>query len=289
MSYRVFETTFAGRKLTVEMGKMCVLSNGSCLVRYGETVVLANVTMSAAPREGIDFFPLSVDFEEKIYSVGRIPGSFLRREGRPGESAILSSRVVDRPMRPLFPKDMRNDVSIVMTVMSVDPDCDPQIVGMLGAIIATCASDVPFNGPIGGISVGLVDGEIVLMPNAEQQKKNKLDLTLVCSKEKVVMIEAGAQEVPEDTMLQAIKTGHEEIKKFIDFVDEIIAKWASLSTTSSISKLTTICLSQSRILPLTRLRLPLTQMIRLKETIAYSLSTKRFTQNLTSFTQSRQL
>ena len=224
MSYRVFETTFAGRKLTVEMGKMCVLSNGSCLVRYGETVVLANVTMSAAPREGIDFFPLSVDFEEKIYSVGRIPGSFLRREGRPGESAILSSRVVDRPMRPLFPKDMRNDVSIVMTVMSVDPDCDPQIVGMLGAIIATCASDVPFNGPIGGISVGLVDGEIVLMPNAEQQKKNKLDLTLVCSKEKVVMIEAGAQEVPEDTMLQAIKTGHEEIKKFIDFVDEIVAE-----------------------------------------------------------------
>ena len=224
MSYRIFETTFAGRKLTVEMGKMCVLSNGSCLVRYGETVVLANVTMSAAPREGIDFFPLSVDFEEKIYSVGRIPGSFLRREGRPGESAILSSRVVDRPMRPLFPKDMRNDVSIVMTVMSVDPDCDPQIVGMLGAIIATCASDVPFNGPIGGISVGLVDGEIVLMPNAEQQKKNKLDLTLVCSKEKVVMIEAGAQEVPEDTMLQAIKTGHEEIKKFIDFVDEIVAE-----------------------------------------------------------------
>lgn len=224
MSYRVFETTFAGRKLTVEMGKMCVLSNGSCLVRYGETVVLANVTMSAAPREGIDFFPLSVDFEEKIYSVGRIPGSFLRREGRPGESAILSSRVVDRPMRPLFPKDMRNDVSIVMTVMSVDPDCDPQIVGMLGAIIATCASDVPFNGPIGGISVGLVDGEIVLMPNAEQQKKNKLDLTLVCSKEKVVMIEAGAQEVPEDTMLQAIKTGHEEIKKFIDFVDQIVAE-----------------------------------------------------------------
>ena len=224
MSYRVFETTFAGRKLTVEMGKMCVLSNGSCLVRYGETVVLANVTMSAAPREGIDFFPLSVDFEEKIYSVGRIPGSFLRREGRPGESAILSSRVVDRPMRPLFPKDMRNDVSIVMTVMSVDPDCDPQIVGMLGAIIATCASDVPFNGPIGGISVGLVDGEIVLMPNAEQQKKNKLDLTLVCSKEKVVMIEAGAQEVPEGTMLQAIKTGHEEIKKFIDFVDQIVAE-----------------------------------------------------------------
>ena len=224
MSFKVFETTFAGKKLTIETGKMCMLSNGSCLVRYGETVVLANVTMSANPRPGIDFFPLSVDFEEKIYSVGRIPGSFTRREGRPGDSAILASRVVDRPMRPLFPKDMRNDVSIVMTVMSVDHDCSPEITGMIGAIIATCISDVPFNGPIGGISVGLVDGKIVLMPDAEQQKTNKLDLTLVCSREKVVMIEAGAKEVPEDVMLQAIKIGHEEIKKFIDFVDEIVAE-----------------------------------------------------------------
>ncbi len=224
MSFRVFETTFAGRKLVVETGKMCALSNGSCLVRYGDTVVLANVTMSANPREGIDFFPLSVDFEEKIYAVGRIPGSFLRREGRPGESAILSSRVVDRPMRPLFPKDMRNDVSIVMTVMSVEPDCDPEITGMLGAIIATEISDVPFNGPIGGISVGLVDDEIVLMPSAEQKKHNKLDLTLVCSEEKVVMIEAGAAEVPEDKMLEAIRVGHEEIKKFIEFVKEIKAE-----------------------------------------------------------------
>ena len=224
MSYRVFKTMFAGRELTVETGKMCALSNGSCMVRYGDTAVLANVTMSPNPREGVDFFPLSVDFEEKIYAVGRVPGSFLRREGRPGESAILSSRVVDRPMRPLFPKDMRNDVAIVMTVMSVDPDCDPEIVGMLGAIIATCISNVPFNGPIGGISVGLVDDEIVLMPNAEQQKTNKLDLTLVCSKEKVVMIEAGAKEVDEKTMLNAIKVGHEEIKKFISFVDEIVAE-----------------------------------------------------------------
>ncbi len=224
MSFKVFETMFAGRKLTVETGKMCALSNGSCLVRYGDTVVLANVTMAPNPRDGIDFFPLSVDFEEKIYSVGRIPGSFLRREGRPGESAVLSSRVVDRPMRPLFPKDMRNDVSIVMTVMSVEPDCDPEIVGMLGAIIATCISDVPFNGPIGGISVGLVDGEIVLMPNAEQKKTNKLDLTLVCSQEKVVMIEAGAAEVDETTMLNAIRAGHEEIKKFIAFVNEIVAE-----------------------------------------------------------------
>ncbi len=222
MSYREFRTTFAGRELVVETGKMCALSNGSCLVRYGETVVLANITMSAKPRAGIDFFPLSVDFEEKLYSVGRIPGSFMRREGRPGESAILSSRVVDRPMRPLFPKDMRNDVSIVMTVMSVDPDCDPVITGMLGAIIATSISDVPFNGPIGGISVGLVDDEIVLMPSAEQQEKNKLDLTLVCSREKIVMIEAGAYEVPEDVMLKAIATGHEEIRKFIDFLEGIV-------------------------------------------------------------------
>ena len=224
MSFKVFETTFAGKKLVVETGKMCALSNGSCLVRYGETVVLANVTMSAKPRDGIDFFPLSVDFEEKIYSVGRIPGSFLRREGRPGENAVLSSRVVDRPMRPLFPKDMRNDVAIVMTVMSVDQDHSPEITGMIGAIIATCISDVPFNGPIGGISVGLVDGQIVLMPSEEQRKNNKLDLTLVCSREKVVMIEAGASEVAEDTMLAAIKAGHEEIKKFIDFVDSMVAE-----------------------------------------------------------------
>ncbi|MEG2192362.1 MAG: polyribonucleotide nucleotidyltransferase [Oscillospiraceae bacterium] len=224
MSFKVFETTFAGRKLVVETGKMCALSNGSCLVRYGETVVLANITMSQNPRDGIDFFPLSVDFEEKIYSVGRIPGSFMRREGRPGESAVLSSRCVDRPMRPLFPKDMRNDVAIVMTVMSVDPDCSPEITGMLGAFIATAISDVPFNGPIGGISVGLVDDKIVLMPSEEERKTNKLDLTLVCSREKVVMIEAGAYEVPEDVMLNAIKAGHEEIKKFIDFSDSIVAE-----------------------------------------------------------------
>ena len=224
MSFKVFETTFAGRKLVVETGKMCALSNGSCLVRYGDTAVLANITMSQTPRAGIDFFPLSVDFEEKIYAVGRIPGSFMRREGRPGESAVLSSRCVDRPMRPLFPKDMRNDVAIVMTVMSVDPDCSPEITGMLGAFIATAISDVPFNGPIGGISVGLVNNEIVLMPNAEQLKDNKLDLTLVCSRDKVVMIEAGASEVPEDIMLNAIKAGHEEIKKFIEFSDSIVAE-----------------------------------------------------------------
>ena len=167
--YKVFKTTFAGRELTVETGKRCGLANGSCWIRYGETVVMVNVTASAKPRDGVDFFPLAVDYEEKLYAVGKIPGGFLKREGRPSEKAILTSRVVDRPMRPLFPKDMRNDVAITMTVLSVDPDCSPEILGMIGASIAVSISDIPWNGPIGGISVGLVDGEIVLMPNLEQR------------------------------------------------------------------------------------------------------------------------
>lgn len=180
-NYKVFKTTFAGRELTVETGKLCGLSNGSCWVRYGETVVMVNVAASPKPRDGVDFFPLSVDYEEKLYSVGKIPGGFLRREGKPSEKAILTSRVVDRPMRPLFPKDMRNDVAITMTVLSVDPDCSPEIMGMIGASIAVSISDVPWNGPIGGISVGLVDGEIVLMPNAEQRTKSDLNLTVASS------------------------------------------------------------------------------------------------------------
>ena len=165
--YRVFETQLAGKKITFETGKMCALAGGSVLVRYGETTVLCNATMSEKPREGIDFFPLSVDFEEKLYSVGRIPGSFLRREGRPSEKAILTSRVVDRPIRPLFPKDMRNDVSVVMTVLSVDPDCQPEIAGMIGTSVALSISNIPWNGPIAGVAVGLVDGEIILTPTAE--------------------------------------------------------------------------------------------------------------------------
>ncbi|NLC79400.1 MAG: polyribonucleotide nucleotidyltransferase [Ruminococcaceae bacterium] len=220
-NYRVFETEFAGRKLKIETGKMCGLSNGSCMVEYGETYVLCNVTMSKKPREGIDFFPLSVDFEEKLYSVGRIPGSFLRREGRPTEKAVLTSRVVDRPIRPLFPKDMRNDVSVVMTVMSVDPDCSPEIAGMIGTSIALTISDIPWSGPIGGVFVGLVDGEIVLNPPEAQREKSDLQLTIAASKEKIVMIEAGANEVDNDIMLEAIKKGHEEIKKIIDFINEI--------------------------------------------------------------------
>ena len=224
-NYKVFKTMFAGRELTVETGKLCGLSNGSCWVRYGETVVMVNVAASVKPRDGVDFFPLSVDYEEKLYSVGKIPGGFLRREGKPSEKAILTSRVVDRPMRPLFPKDMRNDVAITMTVLSVDPDCSPEIMGMIGASIAVSISDVPWNGPIGGISVGLVDGEIVLMPNAEQRAKSDLNLTVASSEKKVVMIEAGANEVPDDLMFNAIMAGHNEIvKSLIPFIKDIQAQ-----------------------------------------------------------------
>ena len=223
-NYRVFKTMFAGRELVVETGKTCELSNGSCWVRYGETVVMANVTASVKPREGVDFFPLSVDYEERLYSVGRIPGSFMKREGKPSEKAILTSRVVDRPIRPLFPKDMRNDVSVVMTVLAVDPDNSPEIVGMIATSIAISISDIPWNGPIGGISVGLVDGEIVLNPTLEQRARNDLNLTVAGTKDKVVMIEAGANEVDDDTMLNAIIVGHTEIKKLVAFISDIQAQ-----------------------------------------------------------------
>ena len=223
-NYRTFETTYAGRPLIVETGKTCGLSNGSCWVRYGETVVMANVTASAKPREGIDFFPLSVDYEERLYSVGKIPGSFTKREGKPSEKAILTSRCVDRPIRPLFPKDMRNDVSVVMTVLSVEPDNSPEIAGMIATSIAISISDIPWNGPIAGINVGLVDGEIVLNPTLEQRAKTDLVLTVAGTAEKIVMIEAGANEVPEDTMLDAILKGHEEIKKMVAFINDIRAQ-----------------------------------------------------------------
>ncbi len=223
-NFRRFETTYAGRPLTVETGKTCELSNGSCWVQYGETVVMANVTASAKPRDGIDFFPLSVDYEERLYSVGRIPGSFTKREGKPSEKAILTSRMVDRPIRPLFPKDMRNDVSVVMTVLAVDPDCSPEIAGMIATSIAISISDIPWIGPIAGISVGLVDGEIVLNPTLEQRGKSDLNLTVAGSAEKIVMIEAGANEVDEKTMLDAIMTGHEEIKKMVAFISDMQAQ-----------------------------------------------------------------
>ena len=220
-NYRTFETTYAGRPIVVETGKTCGLSNGSCWVRYGETVVMANVTASAKPREGVDFFPLSVDYEERLYSVGKIPGSFTKREGKPSEKAILTSRCVDRPIRPLFPKDMRNDVSVVMTVLAVEPDNSPEIAGMIATSIAISISDIPWNGPVASINVGLVDGEIVLNPTLEQRAKTDLVLTVAGSAEKIVMIEAGANEVPEDKMLECILTGHEEIKKMVAFIDGI--------------------------------------------------------------------
>ncbi len=219
--HKIFKTTFCGRELSIETGKTCELSNGSCWVRYGDTVVMANVTASEKPREGVDFFPLSVDYEERLYSVGRIPGSFMKREGKPSEKAILTSRCVDRPIRPLFPKDMRNDVAVVMTVMAVDQDCLPEICGMIGTSVAIAISDIPWNGPIGGCSVGLIDGEIILMPNKEQRAKSDLNLTVAATAEKIVMIEAGANEVPDDLMLECICKAHEEIKKLVAFISDI--------------------------------------------------------------------
>ncbi|MCL1881160.1 MAG: polyribonucleotide nucleotidyltransferase [Oscillospiraceae bacterium] len=224
-NHKVFKTMFAGRELIVETGKTCELSNGSCWVKYGETVVMVNVTASVKPRDGIDYFPLSVDYEERLYSVGKIPGGFLKREGRPSEKAILNSRVVDRPMRPLFPSDMRNDVALVMTVLAVEPDCSPEIMGMIGSSIAVSISDIPWNGPIGGIFVGLVDGEIVLMPGLEDRMKSDLQLTVASSEKKVVMIEAGANQVPDDVMIEAINAAHEEITTvLIPFINKIVAE-----------------------------------------------------------------
>ncbi len=220
-NFKTFSTEFAGRTLTVETGKMAQLANGSCLVRYGETAVFCAATASAKPRDGIDFLPLSVDFEEKLYSVGKIPGSFTRREGKPTDKAILASRVIDRPIRPLFPKDMRNDVTVVCTVMSVDPDCSPEITGMIAASVSLSISDIPWDGPISGVSVGLVDGQIVLNPNAEQQEKSELQLTVASTADLVAMIEAGAYEVDNDTMFDAIMKGHAENQKMVAFIKDI--------------------------------------------------------------------
>ena len=223
-NYKVFKTEIAGRPLVVETGKVAGLANGSCLVRYGETSILATATASAKPRDGIDFLPLSVDFDERLYAVGRIPGGFLRREGRPSEKAILTSRVIDRPIRPLFPKDLRNDVALNLLVLSVDNDCAPEVVGMLGASIALSISDIPWNGPIAGVHVGLVEGELVINPTSEQREKSALQLTVAASEKKVVMIEAGANEVDDDTMFDAIMLAHEEAKRLCAFINEIVAE-----------------------------------------------------------------
>ena len=223
-NYKVYEYELAGRKLVVESGKMAGLANGSVLIRYGETVILACATASPAPRDGIDFLPLSVDFEERMYSVGRIPGGYLKREGKPSEKAVLTSRVIDRPIRPLFPKDLRNDVNISLTVLSVDNDCSPEIAAMIGASIALSISDIPWNGPIGGLFMGMVNGEIVINPTSEQRRESTLELTVAASEKKVVMIEAGAKEVSDEDMYKAIMMAHEEIKKLIAFINGIVAE-----------------------------------------------------------------
>ncbi len=218
---KTFETTLAGRKLVIETGKMCCLSNGHCLVRYGDTAVMVNVTASRHPREGIDFFPLSVDYEEKLYSVGKIPGGYIKREGKPSEKAILTSRVIDRPIRPLFPADLRNDVSVVATVLSVEYDNPPEVAAMLGTSIALSISDIPWAGPIAGVWLGLVDGEFVINPTEEQREKSEMHVTLAGSKEKIIMIEAGANEVPENVMLDGIKFAHKTIIELCEFIEGI--------------------------------------------------------------------
>ena len=219
--FKTFETEFCGRPLVVETGKMAQLAGGSCLVRYGETVVHATATASAKPREGVDFFPLAVDYEEKLYAVGKIPGSFLKREGRPTEKAILASRCIDRPIRPLFPKDLRNDVAVVTTVMSVEPDNDPVVTAMIGASIAISISSVPFAGPIAGATVGLVDGKVVVNPTKAERDKSEMFLTIAGTKEKVNMIEAGANQVPEDLVFEGIMAAHKEISKMCEFIEGI--------------------------------------------------------------------
>ena len=222
--YHKYTMDLAGRPLTLEVGKLAELANAAVMVGYGDTRVLCCVTASARPRDGIDFFPLSVDFEEKMYSVGRIPGSFNRREGRPGEKGILTSRVIDRPIRPLFPYDFRNDVSVMCTVMAVDHDCSPEIAALIGTSAALAISDIPWNGPVAALKVGLVDGKLVFNPDAEQRKVSDLDVTVVSTGKKVVMIEAGANEVPNDVMFEAIRSAHEENQKQIALINQMVAE-----------------------------------------------------------------
>lgn len=219
--HKIFKTSIAGRDLTIEIGKIAELASGSAIVTYGETMVMVNVSKSAQPRDGIDFFPLSVDYEERLYSVGKIPGGFLKREGKPSEKAILTSRLIDRPIRPLFPKGFRNDVQVVATVLSVDPDCTPDIVSMIGSSIALSISDIPFNGPTGSVLIGLVDGAFVVNPTLEEREKSSMHLVVSGTKDAIMMVEAGADEVPDSLMLEAILFAHEEIKKIVAFIEEI--------------------------------------------------------------------
>ena len=219
--HKIFTMDLAGRELSVEIGKISQLASGSAILRYGETMVMVNCSKSAQPRDGVDFFPLSVDYEEKLYSVGKIPGGFLKREGKPSEKAILTSRLIDRPIRPLFPKTFRNDVQVVATVLSVDQDCTPDIVSMIGSSVALSISEIPFNGPTGSVCIGLVDGALVVNPTAEEREKSALHLVVSGTKEAVMMVEAGADEVPESLMLEAILKAHEEIKKIVEFIEQI--------------------------------------------------------------------
>ena len=223
-NYHKYELELAGRPLTLEVGKLAELANAAVMVGYGDTRVLCCVTAAPRPRDGIDFFPLSVDFEEKMYSVGRIPGSFNRREGRPGEKGVLTSRVIDRPIRPLFPSDFRNDVSVMCTVMAVDHDCSPEIAALIGTSAALAISDIPWNGPVGALKVGLVDGKLVFNPTSEQRKVSDLDVTVVSTGKKVVMIEAGANEVPNDVMFEAIRMAHEENQKQIALIGQMVSE-----------------------------------------------------------------
>ena len=222
--FKSYSTKLAGRELTIETGKIAGLANGSVVVKYGDTVVMVNVTAAKEPKEGIDFFPLSVDYEEKLYAVGKIPGSYTKREGKPADKAILTSRAIDRPLRPLFPKDFRNDVCVTATVLSVEQDNSPEVCSMIGAACALEISDIPFNGPTAAVAVGWVDGEIVINPTVEQRNKSKLTATVAGTLEKITMIEAGADEIPNDTMLDAIKKAHEEIKNICNFISSIKAE-----------------------------------------------------------------
>ena len=222
--YKSFSMELAGRTLTVDVGRVAAQANGAAFMHYGDTVVLSTATASAKPREGIDFFPLSVEYEEKMYSVGKIPGGFNKREGKASENAILTSRVIDRPMRPLFPKDYRNDVTLDNLVMSVDPDCSPELTAMLGSAIATCISDIPFDGPCAMTQVGMIDGQFIINPTSDQKKVSDMALTVASTREKVIMIEAGANEVPEQTMIDAIFRAHEVNQEIIKFIDQIVAE-----------------------------------------------------------------
>lgn len=222
--YRTFKTALGGRLLQFEIGKVCEQANGQVTVRYGETVVNCTATASKEPRQDIDFFPLSCDYEEKMYSVGKIPGGYIKREGKPGEKAILTSRLIDRPLRPLFPKGFRNDVVVVASAWSVDHDCSPEIAAMLGSSVALATSDIPWDGPTAAVVVGRVDGELIINPTYEQRMASDINLTVSGTKEAIMMVEAGANEVPEMEMLDAIMFGHEEIKKLCEFIEEIVAE-----------------------------------------------------------------